>query len=129
MKKQYYFTTSGQALITILFFVVIAVSLTSAAVVIFVVNSKSTTRFEQSTRAYYIAESGIENALIRLLRDPGYSGETLPVAEGTSVSQITNSGGIYTIRSDGTVGTFKRSIQVSVQFTNGIMAISAWKEI
>jgi hypothetical protein len=127
MKRDIY-NQRGQALITLLFFMVIAITITGAAVVVAIVSTRSTTRFEQSTRAYYIAESGTENALLRLLRDPSYTGETLPVSEGSTVITVTGTGP-YTIVSQGIVGTYKRAIQVNAQFINSALTITSWKEI
>src|ERR1700722_5696827 len=69
----------GQALITLLFFAIVGITVTSAAVVMILVNSLSGTKQQQGDIAYDIAQSGAENGLIRLLRDPSYTGETLAV--------------------------------------------------
>lgn len=120
---------SGQTLLTLLFFMVIAISITTAAVIMIMTNSLSTTRLEEGTTAYYIAESGVENALIRLLRDPSYTGETLPVGLGSTVISVTNNGGVYTITSTGTGGNFTRKIQAVASYTNNVLTISSWVEI
>ena len=59
----------GQALVTLLFFVIISTIITSAAIVIILVNSTSVAKAQAGISAYYAAESGIENAFLRLLRD------------------------------------------------------------
>jgi hypothetical protein len=120
--------TSGQALITLLFFVIIGIMITSAAVILIVVNSLSTTRIEQGEMVYYIAESGMENALMRILRDPSYTGETLPVGNGSAV--ITVAGDISTkhATSAATLGNYKRTISVEVSYTNNVMTVLSWKE-
>ena len=76
---------SGQALVTLLVFMIIAVTITSSAVMIIILNSKGSYRFQDGLVAYQIAESGAENAILRLLRNPDYTGETdLAVGEGTA---------------------------------------------
>jgi hypothetical protein len=120
---------SGQVLVTLLFFVIVATIITSASVAIVISNSAATGKFQGGTIAYNIAESGAENALIRLLRDPNYAGENLTVDGGTaSISAIT-SGSNVTIISTGTKGSFSRKVQVVTQYNNGILSISSWQEL
>jgi hypothetical protein len=119
---------TGQALITLLFFIVIAVSITSAAVIIILVGSTAATKVQEGARVYYVAESGIENALLRLLRDPAYTGETMAVNDGTVT--ITVSGApAYTITAVGTVGKHQKTIQATAQYSNGVLDVSNWKEM
>lgn len=119
----------GQTLITLLFFMVIAISITTAGVIMIMTNSLSSTRLEQGTEDYYIAESGVENALIRLLRDPTYTGETLTVGSGSAAVTVTNNSGTYTITSLGSMGNFTRKIQAVVSYTNNILNVTSWSEI
>ena len=118
----------GQALITLLFFLTIIITITAAAVVIILTGSSNATKFEQGTRVYYIAESGIENALIRLLRDPLYSGETMTVGDGSVTVTVTGSSP-YVITSVGTIGNAQRTIRANAAFTTGILNVTDWKEI
>ena len=119
----------GQALITLLFFVLISLTITSAAIIIIIVNSISATKSQEGTLAYYTAESGVENALLRLLRDPNYPGETITVGTSTAVITVTKSGNTTTVVSVGTNGNFKRTVQAQMVYTNGAYTFSNWKEI
>ena len=133
--KQYDRSIQGQALVTLLFFMIIAVTITSAAIVMILVNTQSAGYLESGQYAYGIAESGIENALLRFLRNPSYCGETLPVGKGSAVIAVTDANhgcnGVspITITSTGTISTFSRTIQAVVQFTNNQMTVTSWKEI
>lgn len=118
----------GQTLVTLLLFMVIVITITSAVITVSIVNSQSLTRFEQGTEAYYVAESGAENALLRILRNPSYAGETLPVGNGAAVIQVT-SGATTTITSTGQIGNFVRKIEVAVSFPSGTMVVNSWKEV
>ncbi|MBI2034424.1 MAG: hypothetical protein HYT11_01695 [Candidatus Levybacteria bacterium] len=119
---------NGQALITLLIFVVVATIITSAAVIMLVVNITATSKYQQGTSVYYIAESGAENALLRLLRDPSYTGETMAVGNGTAT--ITVSGDSEkTITSEGRIGNFERTLEVQTNFSNNIFTITSWKEM
>ncbi len=118
----------GQALITLLFFVIIAITITSASVVVLIANSTSATKYEEGIRAFYVAEGGAENAVLRLLRDPTYTGETLTISDGTATISVSGSGP-FTITSKGVVGNFTRTVQVSAAYVNNILSITSWKEI
>jgi len=125
-------SASGQALITLLFFTVIGVTITSAAVVMILVNSLSGTKQQQGEVAYEIAQSGAENGLIRLLRNPSYAGETLPVGSGSATITVTGSGtsgNPYVIVSKGTNGIFVREMQVTATYQNNLLTVTARKEI
>lgn len=119
----------GAAMITLLFFTLIATTVTSAAVVILLVNSLSGTKFQQGSIAYEIAQSGIDNAKLRLLRDPDYSGETLPVGSGTAVITVTRTGSEYIISSRGTLGNFVREIQLQASYSANLFDARTQQEI
>jgi len=128
MKTKLRIKSKGQALVTLLFFVLISLTITSAAIIIIVANSLSANRFQEGTKAYYMAESGIENALLRLLRDPNYTGETLTVGTATSVVTVTGTNP-KTVVSVGKDGNFTRTVQAQATYTNGFYTFSNWKEL
>ncbi len=122
----------GQALITLLFFTVIGVTVTSAAVVMLLVNSISGTKLQQGDVAYEIAQSGADNSLIRLLRDPTYTGETLAVGNGSATISVSGNGTIgspFVILSKGTNGIFVREVQVTATYQNNLLTVSSRKEV
>jgi hypothetical protein len=124
--------TKGQALITLLFFTVIGVTVTSAAVVMLLVNSLSGTKQQQGDIAYEIAQSGADNGLIRLLRDPSYTGETLSVGSGSATITITGSGtngSPFVILSKGTNGIFVREVQVMATYQSNLLTVTSRKEV
>lgn len=118
----------GQALIFLLFFMVVAIIVTSAAVVMVYLNSLTTNKFEQGQLTYYVAESGAENAVLRLLRDPSYTGETLAVGDGSAVVQVTG-GSSKIVTSSATLRNFRKKVEVRTNYNNGIFTIESWKEI
>lgn len=117
----------GHALITLLFFTIIGMSVIASATAVLIANSISTTITDHGQVAYYYAESGAEDALLRLLRNPTYSGsyQTLPAGEGYAYVTV-NSGVIVSI---GTSGNTVRKIQVQTTYSQGIVTILSWKEI
>lgn len=117
----------GQTLLMLLVFMIIGLTVTSASAVLLFLNSSSSQKIEGGTIAYTIAESGMENAILRLLRNPNYTGETLSLDGGSAIITVTGSNP-YTITSKGTKNNFSRTIQVEVDY-NGSMTINSWKEI
>ncbi len=119
---------SGQTLVMLLVFVIISITITSAATVVVIVNSLGSQKMQQSLNAFYAAESGVENALLRLLRDPNYSGETLTVGDGSATITVSGSS-TKTINVTGINGNFQRRIEVVCGYVNNVLTVSSWKEV
>lgn len=119
---------NGQALVTLLFFVIISITISSAAIFMAIANATSTSKIQEGVSAYYIAESGVENALLRLLRDPNYSGETLNIGTSTAVVTVTGANP-KTVISIGQNGNFKRTLQAQMDYSSGFYTFTNWKEI
>lgn len=121
---------SGQALVTLLFFTVIGITVVAGSVMVIFANSLSGMRFQQGSVAYEIAQSGMENGLLRLLRDPGYTGETLSVGSGSASIAVVPSGvDGYTVTSVGTLGNFTRRIESTVTYSDNEFEVTSRKEI
>lgn len=120
--------SKGQAMVTLLFFVIIAITVTSGAVMISIANTQSAHELEQSFGALQVAESGAEEALLRLIRDPEYVGGTIAVGDG--ISSIVITGDTQKIAtSSGKLGDITRSIQVQLQYDNNVLTLVSWKEV
>lgn len=122
----------GQALITLIFFAIIASTVSTAAIIMIAVNSLSGSKFQQGIVSYEIAQSGAENGILRLLRNPNYTGETLPVGTGNAVISVSGSGTStdpYIILSRGQSGNFVRQIQVKATYLNTNLTVQSQKEI
>ena len=117
----------GQALVMLISFVAIAVVVISSALINMFINMTAATRTQTGDVAYSIAESGVENALIRLLRDTSYVGETLTVGSGSAVVTVSGTNP-KTVTSTGTYGSFKRKIEVIASDSAGILSVTSWKE-
>ena len=129
MKKRIVIQNSGQTLVSLMIFMVTAIIIITAAVAVIIINSKATSKFYQGIVSYDLAEVGIENAIIRLLRNPSYTGETLVLEDKTVEIQVSGAGtGSYTIISSGTNGNFKRTIQATASYNDNILNISSWEE-
>ena len=133
LRKKNGIWNAGQTLVTLLVFVVIATSITAAATAIMINTSQAASQVEKSFITTGVAESGIENALLRLLRDPnytgtGYNGEpALTIGDATATVTVTGTNP-KTITSVGLEGTHTKTIEVSVTYNNNIMTITDWHE-
>jgi len=119
---------TGQALVMLLMYMMIAIIITSASVMLIIINSQATDSLYQGSTAYDIAESGAETAMIKLVRNPNYSGETVSVGSGQAVITVTGDNP-KTIVSRGTLNNFTRSIQVIADTSNNTITATSWKEL
>lgn len=127
MTIQHRITRHGQALLMLVSFVAVALTVLTAAVINAFINIKAATSTQLSDVAYSVTESGIENALIRVLRDSTYTGETLTVGTGSVQTTVTGANP-KTITAVGTAGQFKRTIQVIASDSAGILTVTSWRE-
>lgn len=118
----------GQILVTILVFSVIIISITSAAVAMIINSGRQSSAINTSFLAEQVAESGAENALLRLVREPSYTGETLTVGNGTATITVTGTT-TKTLTSVGVYGNFRKTVQLTVTFTNNVMTVTSWQEV
>jgi hypothetical protein len=117
----------GQALVVLLFYMVIAITITTAAVALSVSNSMTTMQEDLGNHVLEVAESGAENAMLRLLRNSNFTNETISVGDGVAAATVSGTT-TKTIISKGTIGTTSRLVQVTLTFHNGIMSIASWKQ-
>ena len=117
----------GQALVALLVFMVVAITITSAAIIIMAVNSLSASDVEQGVVTSALSDGGVENAMLRLLRNPSYSGETLSYDDGTADVEVAGSGNL-SITSDATLNDFLSRMVAEVNYSNYIFSLTSWKE-
>jgi hypothetical protein len=104
-----------------------ALTLTTAATVITLVNAQTTSKYTNGEEALRYAETGAENALLRLIRDPTYAGETLAIGTGSAIINISGTSP-KTITSIGVSGAFRRTIQATATPSGNILTINTWSE-
>lgn len=117
----------GQALVVLLVFILVGLTITTAAVVMVIVNSRAATTFSQSVEAQAIAESGAENALLRIIRDPSYAGETLTMGDGSATVEVTGAQDKL-VTSRATLENFIRTTTVGVHLENEILTVTSWEQ-
>lgn len=118
---------SGQALVVLVCFGVIAVTIIASTILVSVATNSASGKTQEGSIAYDVAESGAENALLRLLRDPSYTGETVSLGSGSATITVTGSNP-KTIVSLGVLGNYRRTIQVIASDSGGILTVTSWSE-
>ncbi len=116
-------------MITMLYIMVIGVLVTTGAVYMLFTNTAVATTDELSMMARTAAESGVENALLRLIRNPSYTGETLTLDGGRTATVTVASSSSEVITSAGSAGSVTRRVQATIQYNQGILTVVSWKEI
>jgi hypothetical protein len=128
MKNAIMNQNKGQALISLIFFTMIGMAIATAAIIITLSSTIASSKFQSGTLTFSESESGAENAYLRLLRDPNYKGETMIINGATVVATVSGTTNIV-ISSKATSGTFSRTVQIKLQYTNGKYVIQSWKEV
>ncbi len=119
--------SSGQTVIALLIFMAMAIMVTTIAATITVINIRANNTYSSGEQALANAESGAEDALRRLLRDPTYAGQTVVFAEGTATISISGTT-VKTIVSHGNSGDNYRTVTVTVSFIDNMLAVTSWSE-
>jgi len=103
--------------VTLIAVLVLGIILTTVVIGIGTVSVNNLESSEDSlsaTNAYFLAETGIEDALFRLTRDINYTGGLYTTTDGTYDITITEVGDDYGIESIGTSGKSERRIKAEL---------------
>lgn len=119
---------NGQAMVTLIVFMATMIIMTTAAVAAIITTTQGTTRYAQGQESLAAAEAGVDNAVIRLIRDPSYLGETMAVSNGSVVITVTGST-TKTIVSEGNINNVRRKIQAVGSYTGTVFTVSSWQEV
>lgn len=125
------FSESGQTIIALLIFMMLSILITTTAVTITVINAAGNTQSNFGELARQAAETGAENAMLRLERDPTYAGETMSINTSTTATITVSGTTTRTITSVGAVagiGTFKRTVIVTATYSGLAFTVTNWIE-
>ncbi len=115
----------GQTLVVLLVLVAFVMVVMTSAVAVNITLSGSTLITADANTATLSAESGLENGLMRILRDPSYTGEALTVGTSTVTIAVTGTNP-YTISSTALSGQSRRTVTATAQFVGGVMSVTNW---
>ena len=118
---------NGQTLVLLLVFVMMAIAITTAAIFIITTNSTSATSVSLGIATKEMAETGAEKALLNLLRDPNYKGETFSLDTGTVYATVSGTSTL-TIDSTAVNGSFIKRVEVIATYSNNVLTVGSWKD-
>ena len=120
------------ALITVLIFGALAMIVIIFGITLMVIQTDSSRQFFTAQKSLSLAESAMENALLRLLRNPNYSGEILTFPEGTARIVVSDDGTnklVTVTASTGQILDSVRIIQVVLIEEDGRLVVQSWREL
>ncbi len=120
---------AGMALVTTIIFAAIGIIAIVAGITMTSTTSQSNQQFLQGQQALIIAESGAENALLRLLRNPDYQQETLTIGGRTARIEVTEDLSTKNIEVVGEYKLARRKIKIITSDESGMLTINSWEEI
>lgn len=118
----------GQALVTLVFFTLIGLTVATAAIVVTLTSTIAAGKVQSGTLTFEEAESGAENAYLKLLRNPNYMGETMTINNASVTITVTGTSPVI-ITSRAVSGNFARAVEIRLTRTNGKYSVQSWKEI
>lgn len=123
--------SQGQALIIVIFGIALAISVISGSVITAVTLGKNARLTLDSQQATYAAETGLENALLKLIRNPNAcnGSDSLTIGNSAVTINYTSSLPNCTISASATLGTVLKKIEVIATETNGKLTYCCWKEV
>jgi type II secretory pathway pseudopilin PulG len=121
------YDATGQTLVALLIFMMLIITVTAAAAVITVTNIRANNGYANGEQSLMYAESGVENAIQQLQRDPAYTGETIAFPNGTATISV-NGTSVKTITSLGTSDNHYRTVTSTVTDVDGVIHRSSWSE-
>lgn len=120
---------AGTILTALLVFVAVGLLITTSATILLADQMLAGERDTRTARLLYAAESGAENAILRLLRDPGYTGENITMPDGTEVTISVQLTPAMVITSQSEADQIQRTVQVELVRQNGILEITSWQHV
>lgn len=122
MKRQKGFVAILVVIIALSIFIIISMSLFITTLSQQVIANNNV----RSSQSYYVAEAGIEDALLRLLKDPSFLGSyELTVGDKKSQVEINPIGTSRRVLSTGNVSRRIRKLEVIYSISN----VASWREI
>ena len=118
----------GQAILPLLILIVIIMTLGVSAIEL-AIHGLIVDRYSQDwLTSYYTVGAAMENALLRILRNPDYPGESLQINNASCTIQIsgTTTKVINAVCDD---GQQIRKLEAQISYNQGMMTVSSMKEV
>ena len=122
-----YKKSSGQTVVALLIFMLLAMTLTFTATMVIIANLQTDNVYQNGEEALQNAQTGVENALMRLERDSTYTGETMTLTYGTVTITVSGTSP-KTIVSTGGYGNLVRTVTATATVSGGVVTLTNWSE-
>lgn len=124
-------TQTGQALVLVLMVAAVVLTVTTVAIGVVISSSYSTLRKQNELLTFAVAESGAEESLIRLLRNPNYSGGNLLVSGGNATITVGGNQPPIVVANLGNLNNHQKKVQLELarNLATTVITINQWKEI
>lgn len=113
---------------TVLFVATIGILIVSGAMFVLANSFAAIGGSERADLAYAAAESGIENGILQLTRNPEYSGGTLTISTNQSADVTISTQSGIVITSVGTSGSVSKKIVATGHYDTLTVVIDSWME-
>ncbi len=119
------------ALISVIILGAIGLAIATSLLLLGLGSSRASYAIEQSDTAKALANACADQGLLRIKKEPSYSGTTnLNLGAGTCSYTIQNLGGeSRIINASGTTGTIIRKVKISISAITPSINISSWQEV
>lgn len=118
----------GNILIVVLLIMMVAIMITGLVVTQLVISTQSIGATRESERVRAAAESGVENAILILMRNPAYSGGSY-VFDGITVQVNLDNQAVVTLQVVGSLGLQRHAYQVVLERQSGKLVVTQWREV
>ncbi len=134
MDQQHYLNNTQRGFIVLISTLVVGavgVAITASIILLGLSSSRASFSLSEHTRAYWVANGCVEDALEQIRENTSYVGTlTENIGEGSCTYTVTDDGGeARTIKSEGVVRDFYSRLVVSVSSINPEIIIASWQEV
>ncbi len=118
----------GNILVIVLVMMVVGITIATMSLALVITTTQSMGGAMEADRMRTAAEGAIENAILKVLRNPSYSGETMTI-DGIPITLTVTQGAQTTVMATAVKGTHRQRYQVVLQRTNGVLGVVSWLHI
>lgn len=118
----------GNILVVVLVLMVVGMTIISMSLALVISTSQSLGGAMTTDRVRAAAEGGVENAILNVLRNPEYAGETL-VIDGLDVTSTVTPGAQTIIAVTADHGAYTQSYEVVLERISGVLSVASWQQI
>ena len=120
--------SGGQILTSVIVFVAFGLSVIALSAILTIINLQNSMKNIESLNCLSFAESGVEEALLNLLRDPSYTGGTFSVDSAEVIVTVSTNASVSTINSKAIYNGLRRWVVATASIENMELSLLSWSE-